>query len=145
MHCQGKRFNFHGQAFDYVRNDDFNARDYFALVKAPYHTNQLGGALGGPIKRDKLFFFADFQYLTEHEGQTYDLNTPTAAERTGNLSALVKDGAEPITNANACQVLANANGLAGVPCTTKLAPLLPSREPTIRYLRRISIRFHQLF
>jgi outer membrane receptor protein involved in Fe transport len=123
--------NFHGQAFDYVRNNDFNARDYFALSKAPYHANQLGGALGGPIKRNKLFFFADLQYLTEHQGQTYGLNTPTAAERTGDLSGLVKNGAGPITNSQACAILATANGLPGVPCTASSAVTVAGTYDTV--------------
>jgi outer membrane receptor protein involved in Fe transport len=123
--------SYHGQAFDYVRNNDFNATDFFALTKAPYHANQLGGAFGGPIKKDKLFFYADFQYLTQHGGQTYTLNVPTAAERTGDLSGLVKNGAGPITNANACAVLATANGLPGVPCTASPAVTVAGTYDTV--------------
>jgi outer membrane receptor protein involved in Fe transport len=122
---------YHGQLFDYVRNDDFNARDSFALVKAPYHANQMGGAIGGPIFKDKLFFFADVQYLTQHGGQTYTLNVPTAAERTGNLSALVSGGKGPITNATACEVLATANGLPGVPCTASSAVTVAGTYDTV--------------
>jgi hypothetical protein len=124
--------SFHGQAFDYVRNEDFNARDSFALVKAPYHANQLGGAIGGPIKKDKLFFFTDFQYLTQHAGQTYTLNVPTAAERTGDLSGLVVNGKGPISNAAACQTLAIANGLTGgVPCTASSAVTVAGTYDTV--------------
>lgn len=51
---------YHGAAFEYIRNDAFNARDFFnhnpGSRKAPYHANQFGGAFGGPIKKDKLFF-----------------------------------------------------------------------------------------
>jgi outer membrane receptor protein involved in Fe transport len=123
---------FHGQAFEYVRNEDFNSKDAFALVKAPYHANQFGGAFGGPIKKDKLFFFADVQYLTQHAGQTYQLNVPTALERTGNLSSLIKNGAGPITNANACQVLAAANGLPNPqPCTASAAVTVPGTYDTV--------------
>jgi outer membrane receptor protein involved in Fe transport len=123
---------FHGQAFEYVRNEDLNSKDAFALVKAPYHANQFGGAVGGPIKKDKLFFFADVQYLTQHAGQTYTLNVPTAAERTGNLSSLVKNGAGPITNANACEVLAAANGVANPqPCTASAAVTVPGTYDTV--------------
>ncbi len=122
---------FHGQAFDYVRNNAFNATEFFALTKAPYHANQLGGALGGPIKKDKLFFFADFQYLTQHAGQTYTLNVPTPAERTGDLSGFVKNGAGPITNASACATLATANGLPGVPCTASPAVTVAGTYDTV--------------
>jgi hypothetical protein len=121
----------HGQAFEYVRNNAFNATDSFALTKAPYHANQFGGAVGGPIIKDKLFFFGDIQYLTQHGGSTNTLNVPTPAERTGNLSDLVKAGAGPIKNANACQVLAQANGLAGVPCTASAAVTVAGTYDTV--------------
>jgi outer membrane receptor protein involved in Fe transport len=117
---------FHGQAFDYIRNESLNAFSAFALVKAPYNANQVGGAIGGPIKKDKLFFFTDFQYLDQSAGQTYNLAVPTAQMRTGNLSGLVKNGAGPINNAAACQVLAAANGLANaVPCQADGAVSVP--------------------
>lgn len=122
---------FHGQAFEYIRNNAFNARDSFALTKAPYHANQFGGAIGGPILKDKLFFFGDIQYLTQHGGATDALNVPTPTERTGDLSDLVKNGAGPITNASACQVLANANGLAGVPCTASSAVTVAGTYDTV--------------
>jgi len=122
---------FHGQGFDYIRSDSFNAKDSFALVKAPYHANQFGAAIGGPIIKDKLFFFGDFQYLTQHSGQTYTLNVPTSAMRTGDLSGLVSGGAGPITNASACQILATANGLPGVPCTASSAVTVPGTFDTV--------------
>jgi hypothetical protein len=40
---------FHGEVFDYLRNDDLNARDFFAQTRSPYKSNQFGGAVGGPI------------------------------------------------------------------------------------------------
>jgi Carboxypeptidase regulatory-like domain/TonB dependent receptor len=56
---------FHGSVFEYFRNDIFNARDWFAtagtVAKPEYRQNQFGGSLGGPIRKDKTFFFADFQ------------------------------------------------------------------------------------
>jgi len=130
--------SFHGQAFEYVRNNAFNATDAHAGgKKAPYHANQFGGGVGGPIIKDKLFFFGDVQYLTQHNGQTYDLNVPTSNERTGDLSGLVTNGAGPITNANACATLANANfavlgtPLVGVPCTASPAVTVPGTYDTV--------------
>jgi outer membrane receptor protein involved in Fe transport len=123
---------YHGQVFDYIRNQAFNAKDAFALTKAPYHANQMGGAFGGPIKRDKLFFFVDFQFLTQHAGQTYHFNVPRAANRTGDLSSLVKNGEGPITNAKACAILAQANGLVGgAPCTASSAVTVPGTYDTV--------------
>ena len=54
---------FHGDLFEFVRNDLFNARPYFAIKGNTLKRNQFGGTLGGPIKRDKLFFFTGFEYF----------------------------------------------------------------------------------
>ncbi len=121
----------HGQGFEYLRDVDLNSRDAFALVKAPYKANQFGGGIGGPIIKDKLFFFGDFQYLDQSAGQTYGLGVPTASERTGDLSDLVVGGAGPITNASACATLATANGLAGVPCTASSAVTVAGTYDTV--------------
>lgn len=78
--------SFHGEAFDFLRNDDLNARDFFALTRAPYKSNQFGGFLGGPIIKNRLFFFADYQQLIAHQGQTNILTVPTALQRAGILT-----------------------------------------------------------
>src|SRR5260370_5147046 len=56
---------FHGSAFEYFRNDIFDARDWFAKAgvtpKPEYRQNQFGGSIGGPIVKNKTFFFGDFQ------------------------------------------------------------------------------------
>src|SRR5581483_8423164 len=53
--------SFHGSAFEYLRNDIFNAKDRFSGQILPLRWNQFGGSFGGPIIKDKLFFFADYQ------------------------------------------------------------------------------------
>lgn len=78
--------SFHGEAFDYLRNDDLNARDFFALTRAPYKSNQFGGLFSGPIVKNKLFFFVDYQQLIAHQGQTNTLTVPTAPQRQGVLT-----------------------------------------------------------
>ena len=77
---------FHGEAFDFLRNDDLDARDFFALTRAPYKSNQFGGSLGGPIIKNKLFFFVDYQQLIAHQGQTNILTVPTVLQRQGILT-----------------------------------------------------------
>ena len=52
---------FHGDAYEYVRNDSLDARNYFETEKAPFRMNQFGGTLGGPIKKNKLFFFGSYE------------------------------------------------------------------------------------
>ena len=75
--------SFHGEVFDFLRNEDLNARDFFAQTRSPYKSNQFGGMLGGPIIKNKLFFFADYQQLLAHQGQTNTLTVPTALQRQG--------------------------------------------------------------
>ena len=78
---------FHGSAFEFVRNDAFNAYDWGALTMAPLRRNQFGGSLGGPIRRDRTFFFGTYSGLRQNISQF--LNSaivPSALERSGNFS-----------------------------------------------------------
>ena len=80
---------FHGEAFDYLRNSYMDARNYFnpTTQKQPeYRRNQFGGALGGRIIKDKLFFFADYYGQRSLKGIVNLNSVPTAAERTGDFS-----------------------------------------------------------
>jgi outer membrane receptor protein involved in Fe transport len=78
---------FHGSAFEFVQNDVFEARNFFNAAKAPLRWNEYGGTVGGPIKKDKLFFFFSYQRNptnTFNPGlQTY----PSRAMRSGDFSA----------------------------------------------------------
>jgi len=84
----------HGSAFEFLRNRSFDATNYFTKQnhqpKDDHKQNQFGGTLGGPIVRDKLFFFADYQGNRVVQGQSGTLNSfnvPTTAERGGDYSA----------------------------------------------------------
>jgi hypothetical protein len=91
---------FHGEAFDFFRNDALNARDFFAASKAPYKSNQFGGLFGGPIVKNKLFFFVSYQELIAHQGQTNVLTVPTALQRQGVLTEGGQQAIyDPITHA----------------------------------------------
>lgn len=81
--------DFHGSLFEFHRNAALDARNFFAPASEPkpkYIRNQFGGAVGGPISRDKLFFFADYEGTRSREGITRVTNVPTALERAGNFS-----------------------------------------------------------
>ncbi len=81
--------DFHGSLFQFHRNAALDARNFFAPASEPkpkYIRNQFGGAVGGPISRDKLFFFADYEGTRSREGITRVTNVPTALERAGNFS-----------------------------------------------------------
>jgi outer membrane receptor protein involved in Fe transport len=77
----------HGSVFEFFRNSDLDAREFFDAAKPQFQQNQFGGAAGGPIRRNKTFFFADYQGLRIHTAATSILSEPTAAMRTGDFSA----------------------------------------------------------
>jgi hypothetical protein len=78
---------FHGDAFDFLRNTDLDARNYFSPSRAAFRQNQFGGTLGGPIARNKIFFFSDYQGTRQTQGEDTGLiPVPSLADRTGNLS-----------------------------------------------------------
>ena len=79
----------HGDAFEFLRNDVFDARNYFASPTQPKPTlqrNQYGGTLGGPIVKNKAFLFGSFEQTRENDGITYVTTVPTAAMKTGNFA-----------------------------------------------------------
>ncbi len=79
----------HGSAFEFLRNTDLDARNYFSGSRAAYNQNQFGGTVGGPIKKDKIFFFVDYQGTRLTQGIDSGLITvPSLADRTGNVSDL---------------------------------------------------------
>ncbi len=81
---------FHGTVYHFLRNQVFDARNYFAPASEPdprYQRNQGGFALGGPIRRDRTFFFGDYEGTRLREAITRLGNVPTAEERRGDFSA----------------------------------------------------------
>jgi len=83
--------DLHGTAFEFHRNDAFSARDFFARREDPkpvLRYNQFGFALGGPIRKDKTFFFVDWQGTRTHTAATQVSTVPTEAMRRGDLSGL---------------------------------------------------------
>jgi hypothetical protein len=82
---------FHGTAFDYLRNDVLDARGFFRpapLQKPTLRRNQYGGVLSGPIVRDKTFFMGSYEGLKERRSTAGTTSVPTLAQRGGDLSGL---------------------------------------------------------
>jgi len=73
---------FHGSLFEFFRNTSLDADQYFTHSQAKFNLNQFGGSLGGPIRKDKTFFFADYQAKMERQGQPFDGYVPTTAMTT---------------------------------------------------------------
>jgi hypothetical protein len=78
---------FHGNAFDFLRNTALDARNYFSPTRGTFNQNQFGGTFGGPIHHDKAFFFIDYQGTRQTQGiDTGDISVPSNADRTGDLA-----------------------------------------------------------
>ncbi|MEK6300756.1 MAG: TonB-dependent receptor [Acidobacteriota bacterium] len=81
--------SFHGAGYEFFRNGALDARNFFAPADQPapqYQRNQFGFALGGPVVKNKTFFFADYEGSRVREGVTRVTNVPTLAERAGDFS-----------------------------------------------------------
>ena len=78
---------FHGSLYEFVRNDIMDARSFFAIQKGKLRRNQFGGSFGGPIIKNRTFFFGSYEGLRERVAATFSgLVVPTAAERSGNFT-----------------------------------------------------------
>lgn len=102
---------FHGIAYEYLRNKVFDANDFFSNKlgrKKPQRIqNQFGGNLGGPIWRDRAFFFADYEGTRIRQGQLRIATVPLAIEKAGDFSGLL--GSEVLFNGQRVPIL-NPNG-----------------------------------
>jgi hypothetical protein len=94
---------FHGSLFEYVRNDTFDARNFFdGAGKSPLRLNQYGGSLGGPIQKNKLFFFAAIEALNQRGGINLIETVPSVAAR-------AKAASDALTNPKIAAILPLVN------------------------------------
>jgi hypothetical protein len=91
--------NFHGSAFEFVRNTIFNANNWdSSIATPPLHRNQFGGTFGGPIRKDKTFFFFSYQGLRQITNTFLSgAVVPTALERQGDFSKSIGSNGKPVT------------------------------------------------
>jgi hypothetical protein len=81
--------SFHGSAYEFLRNSDFDARNFFDGASVPaFRQNQFGGTFGGPIKKDKLFFFVNDEELRKSQGQTVLALVPDANAHNGIVNGV---------------------------------------------------------
>ena len=82
---------WHGSAWEFNRDDKFQEKNYFVKLanqpKPKFKQNQFGGAIGGPLMKDRLFVFAYYEGFRNTKGTTSNLTVPTAAQRSGNFGA----------------------------------------------------------
>jgi hypothetical protein len=88
---------FHGTVFDFMRDDAFDARNFFARETEKLKRQQFGATLGGPIMRRRTFFFASYEGMRERQGLVFNNTVPTAAMRAGDYSASSRIIHDPLT------------------------------------------------
>jgi hypothetical protein len=136
---------FHGTLYDYFRNTALDANDYFdnqhKLARQPLHQNQYGFNIGGPIRKDKLFFFFSFEREPVTSGGLDTFTLPTTAQLNGDFSAFTAQNITPTDPTG--QILYNpannepyaCNGVANTLCPDQLDPtalkLLKLEFPTV--------------
>lgn len=121
--------DFHGDLFYFVRNAQFNARNFFAATRDQLKRNQYGGTVGGPIKKDKLFFFVGYQGTkTRSSVQAAPAFVPTAAMLTGDFSgcATVTTLKNPVTGAVIPSKIMPSSLIS--PAALKIAAKLPKAQ-----------------
>jgi hypothetical protein len=97
--------DLHGSAYDYLRNSVLDARNFFDQATKPgFQRNQFGGTLGGPIEKDKLFFFVNYEGLRSDQGFTGNEYVPDYQSSLENVPCNTLTGATPATCANGARV-----------------------------------------
>src|SRR5580692_6571845 len=104
---------FHGDGFEFLRNTDLDARNYFSPTRGTFDQNQFGGTFGGPIRKDKIFFFGDYQGTRSTQGvDTGQIPVPSSQDRTGNLSDLGSSFVTTDANGNTVPTTVSGAGFA---------------------------------
>ncbi|HEY3841472.1 MAG TPA: TonB-dependent receptor [Bryobacteraceae bacterium] len=106
---------FHGSAYYRMRNEDFNANSFYnnanGVARSQFRVNDFGGTVGGPVIKDKLFFFTSYELLLHDDTPQWTLTVPTAQQRVGDFSQTVISGtngvATPVTIWDPNNVVAN--------------------------------------
>src|SRR5947207_2678167 len=106
---------FHGDGYDFLRDSTLNANSWAAnrngSPKPYYHRDQVGGVLGGPIRKNKTFFFTTFEYTRESRPYSQTATVPTLAQRQGDFSQTFFSDGRPITIYNPFDTFRDAQGL----------------------------------
>ncbi len=89
--------SLHGAAWEFLRNDKLDARNFFAATRAPHKQNQYGYAVGGPVIKNRTFFFTSWEWFPIRQGVTRATSVPTNAEKSGDFSALASPIIDPTT------------------------------------------------
>ncbi|MFZ3217640.1 MAG: carboxypeptidase-like regulatory domain-containing protein [Candidatus Acidiferrales bacterium] len=92
---------FHGSLYEFLRNTSLDAKSYFAILPEKFNLNQFGGSIGGPIRKNKTFFFVDGEQKDQLRGITFTGLVPSVAQRTGDFTNNALGGpGTPLVNPN---------------------------------------------
>jgi hypothetical protein len=131
--------DLHGSAYDFLRNADFNSRNFFAAQRDPLKRNQFGGAFGGPVDipkvyngKNKTFFFLSYEGTRIHTvGSTSSEYVPTGADIAGDFSAyLTANPSNPLNKATAI-----SDPLTGTPFPGDLIPTSRFDPASVAFLK----------
>jgi hypothetical protein len=118
--------SFHGSGYEFLRNSDLDARNFFDKASVPpFRRNQFGGSVGGPVKKDKAFFFANYEGLRQLLSETKVADVPDANAHAGFLPCATASS----FTCNSATGLANVGVAPGVVATLAAFPL-PTQELT---------------
>jgi carboxypeptidase family protein/TonB-dependent receptor-like protein len=115
----------HGSVFGFGNNDNSQARDFFTAARAPSHYRQVGATIGGPIKKDKLFFFGDYQYTTDALGTVNQHTVPYTEWYNGdfrNAPTKIYDPATGNSDGTGRQQI-SCNGVLNVICPNRISQI----------------------
>src|ERR1041385_2851495 len=88
---------YHGALWEFIRNDALDATRFPGSEPEPLKQNQFGGSIGGPVRRDKTFFFGFYEGFRNRQGDSFISTVPSLAERQGDFSAMCTEGIDPNT------------------------------------------------
>lgn len=128
--------SFHGSAFEFWRNDELNANTWSNGLTTPvtpkeaFHWNQFGATVGGPIIKNRLFFFLDYEGLRNPTNSTQNVLVMSPAERTGNFAELCTDAGGVFNGAGACSVATGQLYAPGASTAPGNRPIIPNNNLT---------------
>ncbi len=126
---------FHGGLFEFVRNGDFNARNFFAPTQDTLRRNQFGGLIGGPIRKDKIFVFSGYQATRTRTAPPQTISfVPTQAALNGDFSTL--ESAACQSNRRAVTLIDPSNGQ---PFPNNMVPTSRFSTPSLNLLKNIPV------
>lgn len=120
---------WHGSLYEYAQNDAFNARSYFQTTKPYLRFHNFGGAVSGPILKDKLFFYFNYDQVISQSATTGFATVPTEAMRNGDFSALATTVGHPVIyqpNTAAFVTLKNGTFIQRTPYQNQMLPVDPT-------------------